>query len=65
MSIDTIKANGYNLDLKNPHRPDEGPQDVEHLLAEYEKLLAQIAETRAKLKDELYRALMATAGAAK
>jgi len=64
VSIDTIKAGGFNLDLKNPHRSDDGPQDVEHLLAEYEKLLAQIAETRAKLKDELYRALMATSGAA-
>jgi type I restriction enzyme M protein len=64
VSIDTIKAGGYNLDLKNPHRSDDGPQDVEHLLTEYEKLLAQIAETRAKLKDELYCALMATSGAA-
>jgi type I restriction enzyme M protein len=59
--VETIKANGYNLDLKNPHNPDTGPGDVDHLLPEYEKLLAQIAETRAKLKAELHHALAATA----
>ncbi len=64
VSLDKIKAGNYNLDLKNPHNADEGPGDVEHLLPEYEKLLAQIAETRAALKAELRRALTATAGAA-
>jgi type I restriction enzyme M protein len=34
-------------------------------LPEYEKLLAEIAETRAKLKEELHLALTATAGTAK
>jgi type I restriction enzyme M protein len=62
VSIDEIKAGNYNLDLKNPHNPEDGPGDVDHLLPEYEKLLAQIAETRAQLKDELHRALGATAG---
>ena len=62
VSIDQIKAGNYNLDLKNPHNPDTGPGDVDHLLPEYEKLLAQIAETRAKLKQELHHALSATAG---
>jgi hypothetical protein len=38
-----IKAGNFNLDLKNPHNPDTGPGDVDHLLPEYEKLLAQIA----------------------
>jgi type I restriction enzyme M protein len=37
---------------------------VDHLLPEYEKILAQIAETRAKLKQELHYALSDTAGAA-
>ena len=36
--------------------------DVDHLLPEYEKLLAQIAETRAALKQELFRALTASVG---
>ena len=60
VSIDTIKASNFNLDLKNPHNPDTGPGDVDHLLPEYEKLLAQIAETRAKLKQELHEALCKT-----
>jgi type I restriction enzyme M protein len=62
VSIDTIKSGNYNLDLKNPHNPDEGPGDVEHLLPEYEKLLAQIAETRSELKRELEKALLASSG---
>jgi len=61
--IEQIKAGGYNLDLKNPHDSDEGPGDVEHLLPEYERLLTQIAETRAALKRELATSLTASAGA--
>ncbi|MBI2882370.1 MAG: SAM-dependent DNA methyltransferase [Candidatus Methylomirabilis oxyfera] len=64
VSIEVIKAGNYNLDLKNPHNPDTGPGDVDHLLPEYEKLLAQIAAARAQLKQELYNALTATAGTA-
>jgi type I restriction enzyme M protein len=60
--IEQIRAGSYNLDLKNPHRAESGPADVEHLLPEYEKLLAQIAETRAALKEELYQALTAASG---
>ncbi|MCC6882556.1 MAG: SAM-dependent DNA methyltransferase [Verrucomicrobiales bacterium] len=60
VSIDTIKAGNFNLDLKNPHNPDTGPGDVDHLLPEYEKLLAQIADTRAALKQELQAALTST-----
>jgi type I restriction enzyme M protein len=48
------------LDLKNPNRIDDGPGDVEHLLPEYEQLLEQIAQTRAKLREELHQALNAT-----
>jgi type I restriction enzyme M protein len=59
--MDTIKASNFNLDIKNPHNSDTGPGDVDHLLPEYERLLAQIAQTRAKLKQELHQALTATA----
>jgi type I restriction enzyme M protein len=55
--IEQIKAGNFNLDLKNPHQSDEGPGDVDHLLPEYEKLLQQIAETRATLKAQLKEAL--------
>ncbi len=57
VAIDTIKAGNYNLDLKNPHNSDTGPGDLDHLLPEYERLLAQIAETRGKLKAQLMEAL--------
>ena len=57
VSIETIKADNYNLDLKNPHKSDEGPGDVDHLLPEHEKLLTQIAQTRAELKAQLMQAL--------
>lgn len=65
VSIDQIKAGNYNLDLKNPHAIEESHGDVDHLLSEYEKHLGQIAKTRATLKEELKRALAATAGTAK
>ena len=60
--IEQIKAGNFNLDLKNPHNPQEGPGDVDHLLPEYEKLLAQIAATRAALKRELQQALTGAGG---
>jgi type I restriction enzyme M protein len=62
VSIDEIRTGNFNLDLKNPHNPDTGPGDVDHLLLEYERLLAQIAATREALKVELQNALTATAG---
>ena len=64
VSIDQIRAGGFNLDLKNPNKPDEDPGDIDHLLPEYERLLAQIAETRSLLKQELHHALTASAGSA-
>jgi type I restriction enzyme M protein len=64
VSIETNNAGNFNLDLKNPHSSDTGPGDVDHLLPEYERLLAQIAATRAALKQELNQALTATAGTA-
>jgi type I restriction enzyme M protein len=65
VSISQIKEANYNLDIKNPHDPGTTAGDVDHLLPEYEKLLAQIAETRAALKAELHHALAASAGTAK
>ena len=64
VSLNQIKAGNFNLDIKNPHDSGEGAGDVDHLLPEYEKLLAQIATTRAALKQELHQALTATAGIA-
>lgn len=58
--IDEIRAGNYNLDLKNPNKADREPGDVDHLLIEYDKLLGEIAETRAVLREELYQALTAS-----
>ncbi len=60
VGIDEIKAKGYNLDIKNPHNADTGPGDLNELLPKYEKLLAEISETRNKLRDELKACLEKT-----
>jgi len=57
VSIDEIKKNGYNLDLKNPHRAATESHDLPTLISEYEALLAKIATTRASLRDQLAQAL--------
>ncbi len=55
--IADIQAANYNLDIKNPNaaRPENG--DPDKLLAEYQALLADIADTRQALKQELKKAL--------
>jgi type I restriction enzyme M protein len=57
VSIDEIKAGGFNLDIKNPSVVNNAHRDPEELLAEYRTLLAGIAETRSALKQELELAL--------
>jgi len=57
VSLDAIKANNYNLDIKNPNAPDAAHADPEHLLADYKKLLDELASTRNALKTELASAL--------
>ncbi len=57
ITIDQIKAGGYNLDIKNPHEAKTGHDDPDKLLSEYQQLLSALAETREKLKRELQTAL--------
>ncbi len=57
VSVEQIKANGYNLDIKNPNTVEDDLGDPEELLAEYKTLLVSVAETREKLKRELMDAL--------
>ena len=52
-----IKANNYNLDIKNPNKADEDHGDPLELLAKYRKLMAEVADTRDALKQELMAAL--------
>ncbi len=55
--VEEIKANNYNLDIKNPNTVDEGHGDPDELLAEYQTLMAEVAATREKLKRELMASL--------
>ncbi len=57
VSVEQIKANGYNLDIKNPNTVADALGDPEELLAEYKTLLTSVSETRDKLKYELMDAL--------
>lgn len=62
VSVEQIKANGYNLDIKNPNTVIDDHGDPDELLADYRKLLASVAETRESLKKELMAALDREAG---
>ena len=55
--VEEIKANGYNLDVKNPYREKEKHRDLETMLVEYQELMADVSETRNLLKAELMVAL--------
>ena len=57
VSIEDIKARGYNLDIKNPNAPNEGPGDPDSLLAQYREAADDAAKTRDALRVELGHAL--------
>ncbi len=57
VSVEEIKANNYNLDVKNPHQKEEENGDPVELLAEYKDLLARLKETQDNLKQELMSSL--------
>ncbi len=57
VSVEKIKANGYNLDSKNPHKINADHGDIEEMLAEYQQLMADLGKTRNTLKQELMNAL--------
>ncbi|MGK2907718.1 MAG: N-6 DNA methylase, partial [Desulfuromonadales bacterium] len=57
VSVEQIKANGYNLDIKNPNTVADVLGDPEELLVEYKSLLADVAKVREQLKIELMDAL--------
>ena len=58
--VEQIRDSGFNLDIKNPHDAGSGHGDPAELLAEYQRLLAAVQETRDKLKAELRAALERT-----
>lgn len=52
-----IIENNYNLDIKNPNRPDEDHGDPAQLLADYKRYAAEVEAVRGALKKELVEAL--------
>jgi len=65
VSVEQIKANGYNIDIKNPNTVADEIGDPEVLLAEYKTLLTSISEARGLLKRELMEVLELDADAAR
>jgi len=61
VSLKDIKAGGYNLDIKNPHSPEDDLGDPDDLLKQYKKMVQETESVRYKLKAELMKALEAKA----
>ena len=57
VTIDDVKARGYNLDIKNPHAVAEDHGDPETLLADLNTAEAETARLRNQLKAILAEAL--------
>jgi type I restriction enzyme M protein len=57
VSIADIEANGFNLDIKNPHEAAVLHRDFGELLAEYGAAAAAVNATRDALRDVLRQAL--------
>ncbi len=55
--IEDVVANGYNLDIKNPHEEEAENLDPDVLIAQYQKLAKQVEAAQNKLRDELGAAL--------
>lgn len=53
ISADLIKSKNYNLDIKNPHSPEEHMHDPEELLLSYKNILKDIADAQNSLMDTL------------
>lgn len=57
VSIEAIEANGFNLDIKNPHEEAVLHRDFAELLSEYQAAAAAADRTRDALRDVLRQAL--------
>ena len=55
--IATIRENGFNLDIKNPHTEEEELGDPVELLAAYKQMQEDLEVTRTALRDELKASL--------
>lgn len=57
VSIDEIIARNFNLDIKNPHQPEQESHDPDELLARYQTEQVEIQQLRDQLKGILAAAL--------
>lgn len=57
VGIEEIIGRNYNLDIKNPHKPEENNGDPWELLKAYQQQQMHIADLRQALRDELAAAL--------
>jgi type I restriction enzyme M protein len=62
VSVETIAANGYNLDIKNPNAPGNVHEDPIALLKQYQEAAAAADEARSALKTALQSCLEQSAG---
>lgn len=53
VTIEEIKNQSYNLDIKNPHLEDEELLDPEEVLQQYFQSIEQVKQTKRKLVGEL------------
>lgn len=63
VGIDVIRANNFNLDMKNPRNLATAHGDPATLLAAYDAATTAAAHTRARLKAELLAAVLKTVDA--
>ncbi|MEQ8982602.1 MAG: N-6 DNA methylase [Deltaproteobacteria bacterium] len=61
VSIDDIRARGFNLDIPNPRAPEAMHEDPEELLARFEKERAAATALREELRQALADALLGEA----
>lgn len=61
VSLEDIQSRGYDLDIKNPHTPEEIQHDPNELLAQYQQQQQEIQSIREQLKTVLADALASTA----
>ena len=57
VSASEVKARGYNLDIKNPHTPEDNHGNPEELLATLKAVEANVVDLRNQLKAILAEAL--------
>jgi type I restriction enzyme M protein len=58
VTVDEVKARGYNLDIKNPHTVADDHGDPEELLAKLNEAEKETANLRDQLKAILEKALL-------